>query len=306
MKTREWSMLKTLCCSAVMVAGFALLARAEGETKLTGQTEPKETVQETVKEEPKEEKPKWMGKYCMSMFTRARTAKTVGKGRLSLALKFQYNDYDKVMDSSGCYCSLGDDSKCTYNMVTTAKYGWAKDHHLALGVPVLCNNAETSGNTLNTCGLGNIYVFEKWNMIHETDIIPAVAFDVWHFFPTGNSTRKVGTDDYAWRFTSEISKSFDGFSVHLNPGYQISEGCDNDVIIADAAVLFRPWKTLWPAVEYNYTYKECKGRSNDLIPGIIWKFYPGASFKIGAVINLDTTLKYKDDVGLVMKLFYKF
>ena len=110
MKTRKRSVKKAVCWSVAILAVIPLLARAEGDLK---PTEPEETV--------KEEQPQWMGKYCMSMFTRARTAKTVGKGHLSLALKFQYNDYDKVMDSSDCYCSLGDDSKSTYNMVATAK-----------------------------------------------------------------------------------------------------------------------------------------------------------------------------------------
>ena len=257
--------------------------------------------------ETKPDKDPWIGKYCMSIFTKTRSAKTVGKDRLSLATKFLANDFDESMDSSGCYHDLQNgDHKEVYSTTTIAKFGWAKNHHLALGVPFICNNSKIKGNTFNNCGLGNIFVFEKWNLIQETNTMPSVALDVWHYFPTGNSARKVGSDDYAWKFTTEISKAWKDFSIHLNPGYRISEGRDNDIIEGNAAVIFTPCKTLWPAIEYNYTYKECKGRCSDLIPGIIWKFAPGASFKIGPVINLDSTMKYRDKVGMVIKLCYIF
>ena len=255
---------------------------------------------------PPEEASAWLGKYPMSFWTRTRSANTVGKNHLSFSWKSQYFDYDKVMDSSGCYCGLGEDNKALFSSVLCTKYGWADDHHLALGIPYIWNNAEINHNTFNNNGLGNIFVSEKWNPIKETEYTPAVAFDVWHYFGTGNTGRKVGSDDYAWKFTTEISKAWQDLSVHLNPGYRISEGRDCDIIEGNAAVLFKPWKTFWPGLEYNYMYKEGKGRCNDLIPGFIWKVVPQASIKLGAVINLDSTMKYKDEVGVVLKLFYKF
>jgi len=248
----------------------------------------------------------WIGAYPMSIFTRARTSKTVGKDHLSLSLKLQCFDYDEIRRSDGCYHDLGSNSKYKYSNVLCAKYGWAKDHHLALGIPYLWNNSEMNGVTFNNDGLGNIYLFEKWNLIKETESIPGIAVDVWHYFPTGNTQRKVGNDDYAWKFTTEISKAWEWFSVHVNPGYQISEGRDEDVILGDAAVILTPWEKFWPAVEYNYTYTESKGRCNELIPGFIWKFLPNASFKLGAVINLDATTQFRDEVGLVAKIFYRF
>ena len=53
--------------------------------------------------EAKPDKDPWIGNYCMSVFTKTRTAKTVGKDRLSLAVKFMANDFDESLDSSGCY-----------------------------------------------------------------------------------------------------------------------------------------------------------------------------------------------------------
>jgi len=248
----------------------------------------------------------WLGKYPMSFWTKTRSANTVGKDHISFSLKMQYFDYDKVMDSSGYYQGLGEDNKAMFSSVLVTKYGWARDHHLALGIPYIWNNSEINNNTFNNNGLGNIFIFEKWNPIKETEYTPAVAFDVWHYFGTGNSTRKVGSDDYAWKFTTEISKAWEGFSVHLNPGYLIGEGRDCDIVEANAAVLFKPWETFWPGLEYNYMHKETKGNCQDLIPGFIWKVVPKASIKLGAVINLDSSMKYKDEVSVVLKLFYKF
>ena len=41
----------------------------------------------------------WCGKYCMSFFVRARTAKTVGKGQLSTSIKIQHFDCSKWIDT---------------------------------------------------------------------------------------------------------------------------------------------------------------------------------------------------------------
>jgi hypothetical protein len=249
----------------------------------------------------------WVGKYPMSGFSRVRTAKTVGKGHLSLSLKMQYCDYDEFLDAGGCYEDLaGGDCNRKFSMVLCSKFGWAKYHHLALGIPYLWNDFDVKGKSYRTDGLGNLFLFEKWNLIRETNTIPGVACDVWYYFPTGDSDRKLGCDDDAWKLTMEVSKAWKNFSVHLNPAYRFNEGRDSDMIEGNAMVLFKPWKTFWPAVEYNYAYKEGAGRCNDVIPGFIWKLAPNATFKLAAVINADTSQKYKDDVGVVAKVFYRF
>jgi len=265
---------------------------------------------ETAEKPDEAEKTKsapWIGQYPMSGFVRVATAKTVGKGHLSLSLKVQYFDYDQYRDVTGCYCDLADE-ECNrkFGSVLTARYGWAKDHHLALGIPYFRNHIDFKGKTLETSGIGNVFVFEKWNLIKESNRVPGVALDVWYYFPTGDTGRKIGTDDYAWKLTTEISKAWKDFSVHINPGYQFSEGRDSDVIEGNAMVVFTPLKTFWPAVEYNYTYAEGSGRCHDVIPGFIWKFAPAATLKLGAVINADTTMRFRDEFGAVAMFLYRF
>ncbi len=243
----------------------------------------------------------------MSGFVRARSAKTVGKDHLSFSLKVQYLDYDEFRDDAGRYHNLpGGDYSRKLSSVLCAKYGWAKDHHVAFGIPFLWNDSDFKGRTVDTSGIGNVYPFEKWNLIKETNRVPAVAFDAWYYFSTGDTERKIGTDEYAWKLTTEISKAWKDFNVHINPAYRFSEGRDCDEIEGNAMIIFTPWKTFWPAVEYNYTYKEGAGRCNDVIPGFIWKLAPRASFKLAAVVNADTTMKLKDEVGVVAKLFFCF
>lgn len=255
----------------------------------------------------KQTKSPWIGNYPMSGFVRARTAKVVGKDHLSLSLKTQYWDNDEYLNETGSYSDLpGEDYSRKFSAVLCAKYGWAKDHHLAFGVPYLRNDQTFNGKTLDTSGIGNVYVFEKWNVIKETNRVPAVSVDVWYYFPTGDTERKIGKDDYAWKLTTEISKAWKDFSLHINPGYRFSEGRDCDVIEGDAMIIFTPLKSFWPAVEYNFTDTEGSGRSHDLIPGFVWKFAPGATFKLGPVINLDSTTKFRDEIGVVAKLFYRF
>ena len=83
----------------------------------------------------------WLEKYCMSFFTKTRSAKTVGKGRLSVSLKIQHFDWDRVCGSDQEYHALpSTDSKRKLTTVFCAKYGWADRHHLALGIPFLFNN----------------------------------------------------------------------------------------------------------------------------------------------------------------------
>jgi hypothetical protein len=255
----------------------------------------------------KQTKAPWIGNYPVSGFVRVRTAKTVGRNHLSLSLKTQYWDNDEYLDETGRYCDLADeDYSRKVSAVLTAKYGWAKDHHLAFGVPYLRNDQSFKGKTLDISGIGNVYVFEKWNVIKEANRMPGVSIDVWYYFPTGDTERKIGTDDYAWKLTTEISKAWKDFSFHINPEYRFSEGRDSDAIEGNAMIVFTPLKTFWPAVEYNYTYTEGSGKSHDIIPGFVWKFAPGATFKLGAVINADTTMRFKDEFRVVANFLYGF
>ena len=158
-----------------------------------------------------------IGKYCMSLFTKTRTSKTVGKGRLSVAVKYQYIDYDDKKGSDDRYHDLGSDHYRKSKAVMTFKYGWAEDHHLGLCVPYMWNDFDVSGKINDSQDFGNIALFEKWNLIKETQYIPGVAVDLWYYFPTGNTDRKLGSSEYSWKVTAEISKAWPEFSVHLNP-----------------------------------------------------------------------------------------
>ena len=77
---------------AIMIVMVAAVSYAE-ESKISKATEdvPGESPQ-NIEAANKAESP-WLGKYCMSLFKRARTTKTVGKDHLSVALKFLYFDF---------------------------------------------------------------------------------------------------------------------------------------------------------------------------------------------------------------------
>jgi len=248
----------------------------------------------------------WIGKYCMSIFTKTRTAKMVGKDHISVALKVQHFDWDEVRGSDGDYHNrTSGQEKQRLAATLCTKYGWAKDHHIAIGVPVWFNDFDTS--TANASqGLANVYVFEKWNCIKETNNIPAVAVDFWYYLPTGEADRKLGTDDGAYKITTEISKAWEDFSLHFNPGYTWSEDNDSEVGEINGTLLLTPTANFWPALEYNYLDKEHKGHSHDLVPGFIWKFAKNWSFKAAATINIDSTFTDRDQVGVVFKLFHKW
>jgi len=257
--------------------------------------------------ERKEEVYPWCGKYCMSFFTKTRSARTVGKDRLSVSLKFQHFDWTRLRGSDDKYHgrTSGQQKQRTIFVLCT-KYGWAEDHHIALGIPYWLNNFDISGNSNDGHGVGNIFLFEKWNLIKETNNFPGVAVDFWYYLPTGNSERNLGSDDGAYKISTEISKAWKDFSLHFNPNYKWSEDKDAEVGEINAALLLKTYPTLWPALEYNYLDKEGKGHSHDLVPGIIWKFRKGWSFKVGVPISLDSTFKDRDRVGLVLKMFHIF
>ena len=245
------------------------------------------------------------GKYPVSMFLTVRTAKTVPERRLLVCLKSVFSEADEKADAAGDYDSITGENEKLVNTLT-GKYGWAENHHLAIGIPYIWNNLSVGAADVDTNGLGNIYVFEKWNFIRETASIPAVAADVWYFFPNGDTDRKLGTDDYSWRVAVEASKAWPDFNVHLNAAQTLTEGHEQDTFFGGAAVLLSTSAVVQPGLEYNYTYKESKGASHDLIPGILWKPVKNLSIKAGAVINLDTTMTYRDYVGAVLKVSYCF
>jgi len=249
----------------------------------------------------------WVGKYPMSFITKTRTANTVGKGHLSAALKLQHFDWDQVKGADGTYADrpAGQDKE-RLAATLCLKYGWAKNHHIAVGIPYWFNDFDILGNENDHDGFANVYAFEKWKVISETNTRPAVAFDVWYYFPNGDGARKLGTDDGSIKLTTEISKAWEKFSLHVNPGYAWGLDDAPDFTEFNAAVWFHVCQKLWPAVEYNYLDKEGSGRQHDVVPGFVWRFAKGWTFKLGATINIDSTFTDRDRVGVVMKLFRRW
>ena len=249
----------------------------------------------------------WCGQYPMTFFVRARTAATVGKDHLSVSLKVQHFDWTRVKGADNEYHNRASgQEKQRLTTVLVTKYGWAENHHIAVGVPYWFNDFDIPGKTNDSKGLANVYVFEKWNFIKETNNLPGVAVDFWYYFPTGDTDRKLGTNDAAYSITTEISKAWEYFSLHFNPGYTWSEDKDADVGEINGALLLKLYPDFWPAIEYNYLDKEEQGRSHDLVPGFIWKFAKDWTFKLGIPISLDSTFTDRDRVGFVMKLFHRW
>ena len=58
-------------------------------------------IQMSSPDKIKTEKDPWIGQYCMSIFTKTRSSKTVGKDHLSVALKVQHFDWDQVKRTGG-------------------------------------------------------------------------------------------------------------------------------------------------------------------------------------------------------------
>ena len=248
----------------------------------------------------------WCGQYCMSFFTKTRSAKTVGKGHVSVALKAQHFDWNLVRGADNKYHGRpSGQSKRQLSTVVCTKYGWAENHHLAIGVPYLLNDFNlTTPN--DSHGVGNVFIFEKWNIIKETNNFPGVAFDLWFYLPSGDSDRKLGSDDAAYKISTEISKAWESFSLHFNPNYKWSDDDDAEVGEINGALLLTLYRDLWPVLEYNYFDKEGSGHRHDIVPGIIWKFMQGWSYKIGLPVNLDSTFTDRDRLGIVMKLFRRW
>jgi len=249
----------------------------------------------------------WCGKYCMSFFTKTRSAKTVGKDHLSVSLKYQHFDWTQVRGADKDYHDrTSGQQKQKSAFVLCSKYGWAEDHHITLGIPYFMNDFDIPGKENHSHGLANIFVFEKWNLIKETNNFPGIAVDFWYYFPSGEPDRSLGSDNGAYKISTEISKAWKDFSLHFNPNYLWSEDDNAEIGEINGAVLYKLDQSFWPAVEYNYLDKESKGHSHDLVPGFIWKFREGWSFKAGLPISLDSTFTDRDRIGLVLKLFRRW
>ncbi len=248
----------------------------------------------------------WVGKYCLSFFTKTRTAATVGENKLNVTLKVQHYDWDLVMGSDGNYHDRvsGQEKE---RLVTTvcAKYGWTKNNQIAIGIPYWSNDFDTS-NPNDNQGFSNIYIFEKWRFVQETNRIPAVAIDFWYYFPNGDPDKKLGTDCSSYKITTEVSKAWKNFSLHFNPCYTWSEDKDAEIGEINGGLILNVFNNLLPAVEYNYTGKEQLGHSHDIVPGLMWKFAKASTFSIGLPINIDSTFSERDKVGIVLKLSKKW
>ncbi|MBN2316379.1 MAG: transporter [Sedimentisphaerales bacterium] len=286
--------LKNIFIAMVFIATFALIA--EGT----------ETSQESSSEEENGLYP-WCGQYPMSMFTKTRSSKLVGKDHLSVSVNFQYYDWDQVRGADNDYHNRASGQSKERSIYTfCAKYGWAKDHHIAVGIPYWMNDFDIPGKENDSQGLADIYVFEKWELLKETNTIPGVAVDFWYYFSSGDSDRSLGTGESAYKISTEVSKAWKDFSLHFNPNYKWSADKDDEVGEINGTILFTPDPKLWPAIEYNYFVREHKGHSHDLVPGIIWKFKKGWSFKVGVPMSMDSTFTDRDVVSIVLKLFRRW
>jgi len=253
-------------------------------------------------------KPKTVyNKYPMSLLRRCRSSKPVGKNHLSVAAKIEYLDYDEIR-KDGCYNDLESPNKFEKLMVVpVAKYGYIQNAHIALGVPYFWTELMSSKKDIDDDHLGNIFLFHKWNCVRESANMPGIALDVWYYFDTGEPDCKAGTDNDSVKFTTEVSKAWKWADVHLNPGYRIDMGGGNDVVEINAGTYLRLSKKLRPCVEYNYIHKERKGENHDIVPGLLWIIKPGhVTVKAGAIVNVDSTMTYRDEVGGVVKIFGRY
>jgi len=249
----------------------------------------------------------WVGSYCMSFFTKTRSAKTVGKDHLSVALKYQHFNWTKVRGVDNHYNNRkSGQHKERQIFVVCTKYGWAENHHIAIGIPYWMNDFDIPNKENDSRGLANIFIFEKWNIIKETNNIPGVAIDFWYYFPSGDTERKLGNENGAYKISAEISKAWKYFSLHFNPNYLWSEDDNAKVGEINGTLLINTNPTFWPAIEYNYTDKEGKGHSHDIIPGFIWKFKKGWSFKAAMPISIDSTFTDRDIISILLKLFRRW
>ncbi|MBN1589551.1 MAG: hypothetical protein JW888_08560 [Pirellulales bacterium] len=290
----------------LLAVGIMTIGWSHGVARVAAQEAVVDTMSAPGKASPKDPYP-WLGSYPMSFFTKTRSTRLVGKGHLSLCMKFQTADYDERLDS-GVYRGFDpDESHRQLCNTFVAKYGWAENHHVVLGVPYYWTGYHMGGRHMETNHVGNVFLFDKWALVKETPWCPAVSFDTWVFFPSGSTDEKCGCDDTSVRFTTAISKAWPNkMSLHFNPGYTINCGYGPDCSEINVAWLWKRWDKLWPGVEYNYFHKDTKGECHDIVPGVIWKYTKGASFKLGVVLNARSTMAFRDDVGVAMKFFYRF
>jgi hypothetical protein len=245
------------------------------------------------------------GKYPMSIFRTIKTAKVMPVGGFHACVKGVYYEADEKLDAAGHHHSFsGENEKLTASLVL--RYGWLDGHHVGLVVPHVSNNFSVGATDVDSNGLGNVAVFDKWNFLKETDTLPGLAAELRYIAPSGDTARKLGTDDYSWRAALIASKAWPLVNVHANVAQTTVEGRDADKFEAMCAVVSNMHPKIQPAIEYDYTYTNSKGKSHDLVPGVIWKFCPGWCLKTAAVINLDSTTTYRDKAGVIASVSRSF
>ncbi len=259
----------------------------------------------SAQEKAAEAPPSCLGKYPMSFFTKTRTAKPVGKNRLSTAVKLQMIDNDEVLSNGSHRDPAPGDEFYQFKVVPCAKYGWHKDAHIALGIPYIYTDFTSGQKHFDAADLGSIFLFHKWCFMKEKQYIPAMAVDAWYYLPTGDPAKKAGRDEHSCKATAEISKAWSWINVHVNPGYTwASHGPNVKELNVGTYLNLHP--KFWPGVEYNYIGKGPKGHKNDIVAGLLWKFGKCSTMKLAAVVNVESSMKYRDEVGVAYKIFHKF
>jgi len=240
------------------------------------------------------------------MFRRLRTARTVSPKRLLVSVKTEWTYADDVMADGG-YRSLQTGEKLErWQTVLTAKYGLTRNHQLAVGIPYAGVDMASTSARVKSDGFGDAFAFGKWRCADETRLAPAVALDAWCYAGTGNAVMKRGSGKDWVKASAEISKAWKHLNVHLMPGYRwcLRDGAETwDV---NAGAMGKVGKKVIAGAEYNYLDKGAKGDSHDIVPGAVWKFAKDASLKLGLVINVDSSVTYRDRLSAVSKLSYCF
>ncbi len=118
--------------------------------------------------------------------------------------------------------------------------------------------------------------------------------------------KNLGSDRGAYKISSEISKAWEHFSLHVNPAYTWGEDEDIEIGELNGGVIFPFTNHFGPALEYNYFYGEEKGHRQDIIAGLIWRFHKCGAFKVSAPMTVHSTFKDRDDVGIIFNLFLRY
>lgn len=55
------------------------------------------------------------------------------------------------------------------------RFGWARNHHIAVSVPLVFNDSHGAGKSIHNNGLASVFVFEKWPLVKKIECLPAAA-----------------------------------------------------------------------------------------------------------------------------------